>query len=128
MAATPEFEIVSSLTRPGASAKSAVKKLLILTAAASKESPNDDGSGVLSVHIRNVWSALVEDVVANTNSAQQGELIEFVRGLRLQKMINPTTNSPLLYNLVADQYVPLWTGLPLFGISVRDEWNFGMSG
>lgn len=126
MATTPEFEIISSLTRPGASAKSAVQRLLLLTATASKESPNDDGDGALSVHIRNVWSALVEDVVANTDSAEQGELVEFVRELRLQKMIDPTTNIPLLYNLVADQYVPLWTGLPLFGISVRDEWNFGM--
>lgn len=128
MATTPEFEIISSLTRPGASAKSAVQKLLPLTATASKESPNDDGSGALSIHIRNVWSALVEDVVANTDSAEQGELVEFVRELRLQKMIDPTTNHPLLYNLVADQYVPLWTGLPLFGIGVRDEWNFGMAG
>lgn len=128
MATTPEFEIISSLTRPGASAKSAVQKLLPLTATASKESPNDDGSGALSIHIRNVWSALVEDVVANTDSAEQGELVEFVRELRLQKMIDPTTNHPLLYNLVADQYVPLWTGLPLFGIGVRNEWNFGMAG
>ena len=128
MATTPEFEIISSLTRPGASAKSAVQKLLPITATASKESPNDDGSGALSIHIRNVWSALVEDVVANTDSAEQGELVEFVRELRLQKMIDPTTNHPLLYNLVADQHVPLWTGLPLFGIGVRDEWNFGMAG
>ena len=82
----------------------------------------------LSTHIRDVWSALVEDVVANTDSAQQDELVEFVRELRLQKMINHITNSPLLYNFVADQHIPLWTGLPLFGISVRDEWNFGMLG
>ena len=128
MATTPEFEVISSLTRPGASAKNAVQRLLLLTAAASKDSPNDDVNGALSLHIRNVWSALVEDVVANTDSAQQDELVEFVRELRLQKMINHTTNSPLLYNLVADQHVPLWTGLPLFGISVRDEWNFGMLG
>jgi hypothetical protein len=128
MATTPEFEIISSITRPGASAKSTIQKLLVLTAAASKESPNDDGSGAISVHIRNLWSALVDDVVANTDPAQQGEFVELVRELRLQKMIDPTTKSPLLYNLVADQYIPLWTGLPLFGISVRDEWSFGTSG
>ena len=50
MATMPEIEIISSLTRPGASAKNAVQRLLLLTAAASKESPNDDGNGAIYPH------------------------------------------------------------------------------
>lgn len=128
MAPSPEFEIISSLTKPGASVESAIQKLLSLTAAASGAKSNEDGESALSTHVSNVWSALMEDVVANTPAAQQGVLVEFIRILRMRDATDPTSNSPLQYNLVADHNIPVWTGLPLFGMSVRDEWNFGTWG
>lgn len=127
MASSPEVEIISSLTQPGASVESATKRLLALTAAASAAGSNENGDNALSTHIYNVWFALVEDVVANTPAEQQGVLVDFVRALRMQKVVNPATGDQLLYNLVTEHFIPVWTGLPLLGVSVRDEWNFGAS-
>lgn len=127
MAQSREVKIISSLVRSGASVGSVIRNLVALTAAASAGSSSDTGGDLLSTHINNVWSALIESVAANTPSAEQVLLVEFVRALRLQKVFDPLTGCQVLYDLVSDYKVPVWTGLPLFGISVRDEWNFGMS-
>lgn len=123
----PESRIISSLVHPKASGEAAIEQLLKLTseAASQTSAASIAGGDPLSSHIKSVWRCLVEDVVANTTPSQQAPLIDFVRELRLQTVINPTTGGPLLYNLVADYHVAVWTDLPLFGISVRDEWNFG---
>jgi hypothetical protein len=127
MATSPESTIISSLTQHDASVDVAIQQLLILTSAAesSTTTPRDSSNSPLSTHLGNVWRSLVEDVVANTAPSQQAVLVEFVRALRLQKVVNPTTGSQLQYDLVPGCRLSVWTELPLFGISVRDEWNFG---
>jgi hypothetical protein len=129
MARSTEFEIISSLTRPGASIEAAIQDILLLTseAALAKSDTTDNHNNPLSIHLNDVWSSLVEKVVATTVPAQQGALVEFLRVLRRQEVNDPATGEQISYALVPDYNVPVWTGLPLFGISVRDEWNFGMS-
>ncbi|KAF2637409.1 hypothetical protein P280DRAFT_102974 [Massarina eburnea CBS 473.64] len=116
-----ELQIISSLTQPDASVETAIRQLLDLTSAAAS-STTVSVSDALFKHLNNTWHSLMEDVVANTAPAQQTALVEFVRTLQQQKVINPATGDQLLFD--QDYNKAVWTEVPNFGINVADEWNF----
>lgn len=130
MDTTPEFQILTSLKEPGVSVDAVVQQLLQLTSAAvilqvETTVTVNSGSGPLSTHLHNVWRALVEDLVAHTVPDQQAAQVDFVRKLHKQEVIDPSTGEILRYYLVPNYHQAVWSDLPLFGISVMDEWNFG---
>jgi hypothetical protein len=66
----------------------------------------------------------MEDVVARTRPSEQGPLVEFVRTLQQQKVIDPATGDQLRFDQDYDK--TLWTEVPNFGINVADYWSFSM--
>jgi hypothetical protein len=122
MATSPESVIVSSLLQPGVSVESAMQQLLDMTTAVASMTDFTDSED-LSNHYINVWRSLMEDAVANTAPSEQTPLVEFVRTLQRQKVIDPVTGNQLCSKEYHNSAV--WTELPFFGISVRDEWNYG---
>jgi hypothetical protein len=123
MAESRELHIISSLTWPEASVNTAIQELLNLTSAAAS-STTISKSDALSTHVNNTWQALMERIVVHTPSSQQAVLVDFVRTLQQQKVIDPATGDQLRFD--PDYNETLWTDVPLFGINVADYWNCGM--
>jgi hypothetical protein len=65
----------------------------------------------------------MEDVVVNTVPSQQALLVEFVRSLQQQQVTDPTTDDQLRF--FGDYNKMVWTEIPIFGVTVADNWNFG---
>jgi hypothetical protein len=122
MAESRELQIISRLTRPDSSVNTAVQELLDLTSVAVA-STTTSISKALFTHLNNTWKALMENIVANTGPSQQAALVEFVRTLQQQKVIDPATGGQLRFD--QDYNKTLWTEVPSFGITVADHWNFG---
>ncbi|KAH8690392.1 hypothetical protein GQ44DRAFT_780468 [Phaeosphaeriaceae sp. PMI808] len=124
MAGSQELQIISSLTQRDASVETAIRKLLDLTSLAAS-STTVSMSDALFTHLDNTWHSLVEDVVAKTAPSQQKSLVEFVRTLQRQKVIDPATGDQLRFDQDYDK--SLWTEVPNLGITVADGWNFDPS-
>jgi hypothetical protein len=122
MATSPESVIVYSLLQPGVSVESAVQQLLDVTAAVASTTDSTDSEAFIN-HYNNVWRSLMEDMVANTAPSQQTPLVEFVRTLQRQKVLDPVTGQQLCSKEYHDSAI--WTDVPYFRINVRDEWNYG---
>lgn len=123
MADSRELHIISSLTWPEASVNTAIQEIITLTSAAAS-STTISKTDALSTHLDNTWQALMEHVVANTQPSQQTALVDFVRTLQQQKVVDPATGDQLRFD--PDYNKLLWTEVPLFGINVADYWHRGM--
>jgi hypothetical protein len=66
----------------------------------------------------------MEDVVVRNRPSEQAALVEFVRTLQQQKLIDPATGDQLRFDQGYDK--TLWTEVPNFGINVTDHWDFSM--
>ncbi|KAH4846834.1 hypothetical protein HBI31_100440 [Parastagonospora nodorum] len=63
----------------------------------------------------------MERVVVSTPSSQQAALVDFVRTLQQQKIIDLATGDHLRFDPHYNE--TLWTDVPLFGINVANYWN-----
>jgi hypothetical protein len=122
MSSSRELEIMSSLVSPNASVDTAVRQLVALTSTAAS-STTASASDPLFTHLNNAWHCLMEDVVVNTVPSQQALLVEFVRSLQQQQVTDPTTDDQLRF--FGDYNKMVWTEIPIFGVTVADNWNFG---
>jgi hypothetical protein len=123
MTASQELQIISRLAASESSVKTAVHELLDLTSDAAASTTISPSQALLK-HLNNFWRALMEDVVVRTRPSEQGSLVEFVRTLQQQKVIDPATGDQLRFDQDYDK--TLWTEVPNFGINVADYWSFGM--
>jgi len=62
-------------------------------------------------------------MLSQTQPSQQTALVDFVRTLQQQKVLDPATGDQLLFD--PDWNMMLWTEAPLFGINVADFWHCG---
>lgn len=127
MAITRELKIISSLVQPGASVGAAVQRLLVLSSAAAASTTESTifAENPFLIHIENTWLALVNEIAATTSPSEHAVLIEFIQLLRQQEVIDPTTGYPLQGDDDLVWRPSMWTGLPLFRITMRDCWDYG---
>jgi hypothetical protein len=123
MTNSQELQIISRLAASESSVEIAVHELLDLTSDAASSTTISPSQALLK-HLNNFWRALMEDVVARTRPSEQGPLVEFVRTLQQQKVIDPATGDQLRFDQDYDK--TLWTEVPNFGINVADYWSFSM--
>ncbi|KAF2821941.1 hypothetical protein CC86DRAFT_448412 [Ophiobolus disseminans] len=64
----------------------------------------------------------MNDIVPKVAPVEQTALVEFVRKLQQQKVIDPATGDQLRFDQDYDK--PVWTEVPNLGINVADYWNF----
>jgi hypothetical protein len=82
----------------------------------STGSPESDIEGCL----RPVWGSII-DVAADTEHQSQDPLVDVVRAVQQQKFDGASEVT------IWDEKVKVWSDLPLFGASVRDAFNKGMT-